>query len=381
MKTKYIPLIAFGLFVTAAFAEDSSGPSVKISGSAEFDAYAATTPGADDSKLYHSYSSTIDLDIDVQFNEKWSAYVGLEADGTDLSTSPGAYYNGAFVQYLHSEALTVKFGDLTFSEGAFLNYYGYDDPGDDAAGMAEHDIRGFEVDYLGLQLGLGFARGGNDNVVCGVDEDGNIDESNCAGTAYDVHAAYALGFGEQVVRPYADYKSYQEAKHNELHAGVDASLKFGSIGLHAVYGLHTNYLGEDEGSMSHAILVEPSFEAGKLAVKATAFYAIIDDDALKEKSVMEFDMSTNPEYMFFYIEPSMGILEALTLGIPLEYHTNSLDSDDKLETFDAGIRAYFSPVSGLDVTGFVMADIKLGDDYKDNDDMSLSFGVETAFSF
>ena len=374
MKTRLTSNLLFGLAAASilavpALAQEaeaaSKGPEVKFSGEVEFDAY--TGDVINDDKQSHSYASTFDLNVDVKLNEKWSASVQLEADGE--TTDPTAIYNGAFVQYTHSDKFAVKFGDLTFSEGAFLNFYGYDDPADNAAGMAEHDIRGFEIDYNGLVFGLGFGRGDNDNKIC-VEEDG---EESCVGVAYDLHLAYELGLGEHVLRPFVDYKSYQEAKHNELHAGLDANLKFGAFALHAVYGLHADALGEKNPKATHAILGEPSLDLGTFNIKGSVFYAIIDK---KNPTVHGEEI---PEYFFAYGEPSVKINDAITLGLPLEYHTNTLQKDDDTSTFNVGVRAYFTPVEGLEVTGFAMFNIPVGDDA--GDDTGLGFGLETVFAF
>ena len=343
----------------------ASGPEVKFSGEVEFDAYTGDVINEDFKS--HSYASTFDLNVDVKFNEKWSASVQLEADGE--TTDPGAIYNGAFVQYAPSDKFAVKFGDLTFSEGAFVNYYDYDDPADNAAGMAEHDIRGVEVDYNGLVFGLGFGRGDNDNKIC-VEEDG---EETCVGVAYDLHLAYELGFGENTLRPYFDYKSYQEPKHNEMHLGVDANLKFDVFALHFVYGLHADALGEKTPKATHAILAEPSLDLGSFNIKATVFFAAID-----KKAPTTHDGEI-PEYFFVYGEPGVRIAESIALGLPIEYHTRSTNKDDKLSTFDIGLRAYATPVEGLEITGFAMIDVPVGDDA--GDDTALRFGLETVFAF
>ena len=356
---------AFAQETPAEAAAEAKGPEVKFSGEVEFDAYTGDVINEDIKS--HSYASTFDLNVDVKFNEKWSASVQLEADGE--STDPAAVYNGAFVQYTHSDNFNVKLGDLTFSEGAFLNYYGYDDPADNAAGMAEHDIRGVEIDFSGIIFGLGYGRGDNDNQIC-IEEDG---EESCVGVAYDAHLAYELGLGEHTLRPFVDYKSYQEAKHNEMHAGLDANLKFGAFGFHAVYGLHADKLGEDSPKPTHAFLGEPSLEIGKVNVKGTAFYAYFDED---DPTVHGEEI---PEYFFAYAEPSVSVMEALALGIPLEYHTNTIDKNEDVSTFDVGVRAYLTPVEGLEITGIAMFDIPVGDDA--GEDTGLSFGVETVFSF
>ena len=373
MKTRLTSNLLFGLAAVSilavpALADEAagaapavSGPEVKFSGEVEFDAYTGDVINEDTKS--HSYASTFDLNVDVKFNDKWSASVQLEADGE--TTDPTAIYNGAFVQYAPSDKFAVKFGDLTFSEGAFLNYYGYDDPADNAAGMAEHDIRGFEIDYNGLVFGLGFGRGDNDNAVCVEDE--------CVGVAYDLHLAYELGLGEHVLRPFVDYKSYQEAKHNELHAGLDANLKFDAFAFHFVYGLHVDALKEDYPKATHALLAEPSLDLGTFSVKASVFYAIIDK---KNPTVHGEEI---PEYFFVYGEPGVKINDAIALGLPLEYHTNTLKKSDDTSTFDVGLRAYATPVEGLEITGFAMFDIPVGDDA--GDDTALKFGLETVFAF
>ena len=343
---------------------------VKYNGEVEFDAYTGNVWAEDD--LNHSYASTFDLNFEVKFNEKWSAFVGLESD--DETTDPAAIYNGAYVQYQPADFFAVKLGDLTFSEGAFVAYYDYDDPADNAAGMKEHDIRGLEIDLAGFILGVGFGRGDND----WADEEG--------AKVYDVHAAYEFDYAGQHLRPYVDYKSFQTTQHNELHAGVEAGLSLGGFGFRAVYGFHADYLGDDgdvvEGqdwtSTAHAFLVEPTFEVGMFDIKTTAFYAIVDrGDAAEDAS--DLDNGEIPEYFFVYAEPAFKLAEFIKLGIPVEYHTNTMDDDDdSAATFDVGARAYITPVENLEIMAFGMVDIPVQDN---EDDTALRFGLETVFSF
>lgn len=343
---------------------------VKYNGEVEFDAYTGNVWAEDD--LNHSYASTFDLNFEVKFNEKWSAFVGLEADGE--TTDPAAIYNGAYIQYQPADFFAVKLGDLTFSEGAFVAYYDYDDPADNAAGMKEHDIRGLEIDLAGFILGVGFGRGDND----WADEEG--------AKVYDMHAAYEFDYAGQHLRPYVDYKSFQTTQHNELHAGVEADLSLGGFGFRAVYGFHADYLGDDgdvvEGqdwtSTAHAFLVEPTFEVGMFDIKTTAFYAIVDrGDAAEDAS--DLDNGEIPEYFFVYAEPAFKLAEFIKFGIPVEYHTHTLDDDDETAaTFDVGGRIYITPVENLEITAFGMVDIAVQDN---EDDDALRFGLETVFSF
>ena len=356
----------------ASMSEETSAANmeVKFSGEVEFDAYTGDVLNDDD--LNHKYASTFDLNVEVKFNEKWSAFVGLEADGE--TDSPAAVYNGAYVQYQPADFFAVKLGDLTFSEGAFNAYYGYDDPADNAAGMKEHDIRGLEIDLAGLVLGFGFGRGDNDFA----DDEG--------AKVYDIHAAYDFDIAGQHLRPFVDYKSFQTAQHNEFHAGVEAGLNIGGFGFRAVYGFHADYLGDDgdvvDGqdwtSTAHAFLVEPTFEVGMFDIKTTAFYAIVDrGDAAEDAS--DLDNGEIPEYFFVYAEPAFKLAEFIKFGIPVEYHTNTMDDDDdSAATFDVGARAYITPVENLEITAFGMVDIPVQDN---EDDTALRFGLETVFSF
>ena len=343
---------------------------VKYNGEVEFDAYTDNVWA--DGDLNHEYASTFDLNFEVKFNEKWSAFVGLEADGE--TTDPAAIYNGAYVQYQPADFFAVKLGDLTFSEGAFVAYYDYDDPADNAAGMKEHDIRGFEIDLAGFILGFGFGSGDND----WSDEEG--------AKVYDVHAAYEFDYAGQHLRPYVDYKSFQTAQHNELHAGVEAGLSIGGFGFRAVYGFHADYLMDDGDvvedqdwtSTAHAFLVEPTFEVGMFDIKTTAFYSLIDrGDAAEDAS--DLDNGEIPEYFFLYAEPAFKFAEFIKVGIPVEYHTHTLDDDDDTAaTFDVGARVYITPVENLELTAFGMVDVAVQDNEDDN---VLRFGLETVFSF
>ena len=366
---------------------------VNFSGEAEFDIY--TGDVINDNDIEHSYASTFDLNVDVKFNERWSAYVGLEADGE--TTSPTAIYNGAYIQYKPLDFFAVKLGDLTFSEGAFVAYYGYDDPADNAAGLTERDIRGLEVDLAGLQLGLGFGRGDNDTrVICNsADEEGNPLCSEESGKNYSIHAAYEFDYAGQHLRPYANYKSFQTKRHNELHAGVDAGLNIGGFGFRAVYGFHADYIADDENvvkgkdltSTAHTLLAEPTFELGMFNIKTSAFFAFIgenDFDEIEGQNIHEYSRNDGdnfeiPEYFFLYAEPAFKFAEFIKIGIPVEYHTNTLDSDnDEEATLDVGGRIYISPIEHLDLTAFGMVDIAMQDN---DDDTALRFGLETVFSF
>ena len=360
----------------ASMSEETSAANmeVKFSGLAEFDIYSGGVLNDDD--FNHDYWTTFDFNIDVKFNEKWSAHVGIEADGP--VDAPGVGYNGAFIQYKPADFFAVKFGDLTFVEGAFKSFYKYDDPTYWAAGMKEHDIRGLQIDLAGLELGFGFGRGANDR--CSWADP--LEDDGCK--VYDAHIAYEFDYAGQHLRPFFDYKSYQEEEHNELHAGIDAGISIGGFSFRAVYGFHADYLLDDEDiannqdwtSTAHAILAEPSFDVAMFQIKTAVFFAIIGDT---DAPISDAWSEEIPEYFFAYAEPALKVGGFMKFGIPVEFHTNTHDSDqDGTKTLDVGGRLYLTPVEKLNITAFGMVDIPLGDN---NADVGLKFGVETVFEF
>ena len=367
--------------------ESKKATEFKISGQAEFDTY-ANWKNDDEQDLYHDFWSTFDLDFQVIFNENWSAQVEIEADGD--GSSPYVHYNGAFIQYQRNENLAIKLGDMTYSEGAF-NYYDYIDPADYAAGMSEHDVRGIELDLYGLQLAIGFTRNSID-MTCSrqyYTTDGNPIPPQDVCKSYDIHGAYQFEFAGQTLRPFVHYQNWQHGEQNEFHAGLDAALEFGPFAIHAVYGLHKDDISKSWPEITHAFLVEPSFKIANVNIRGTFFYAKFDDNL--------FDATIHtpeiPEYMFAYGEGIIKLSDAIALGAVGELHTNSLDVNTDLGSLNFGLRSYFTPVDGLDITSFVMAILPMGDDWEKagheynvstvdyGEDVNLKFGVEAVFSF
>ena len=359
----------------------------KISGQAEFDTY-ANWKNDSEKDLYHRFQSTFDLDFQVKFNENWSAQVEIEADGD--GSSPSAYYNGAFVQYQKNENFAIKFGDMTYAEGAF-NYYGYDDPAINAAGMAEHDVRGIEFDLYGLELAIGLTRNSMD-FTCSRQyyySNGEPVQPQDVCRSYDIHGAYQLEFAGQTLRPFVHYQNWQHGEQNEFHAGLDAALEFGPFAIHAVYGLHKDDISKSSPEITHAFLAEPTFKVANVSIKAGFFYAMLEDN-MYDATIHTPEI---PEYMFAYGEGIIKFNDAFALGAVGELHTNSLDDDTDLGSLNFGLRSYFTPVDGLDVTGFVMAVLPMGDDWEKagheynvstvdyGEDLNLNFGVEAIFSF
>ena len=235
-------LICILLLVGTVFSEIR--PKLDLSGMVMVHAYADWN--TDESKVIHRFESMLDLDFDLRFNERWSAWLEIEAmgmamngmdgmenmEGMDMGdgstmdpVSPAVVFNGAYIQYTRSERTFFRIGDLKFFEGIFQNYYDFGDPRDDAAGISQKTIRGLEFQWSGLQLDVGFGTASNDQSCYYHFMFGEYMGMDCKdGYTYEIHAAYSFEFNDQVIRPYFDYKSYQRKDYNELYAGLDVSL-------------------------------------------------------------------------------------------------------------------------------------------------------------
>jgi hypothetical protein len=407
MNTIKLTAMAFGLAAANVFAQEAStaqtanqpaveptkatdvavekkGPEFKVSGKAEFDAYAHAST-AQDQRIYHSYASTIDVDFNVKFNENWSAFAEIEADGN--SEDPFVTYKKAYIQYNRGDNFTLRVGDLTFSEGAF-SFYNYDDAGIYAAGMREHDIRGLDMQLYGFQFGLGFGRGSND-FSCSK----NISCYGEANKSYDIHLAYQFDIAGQSFRPFFHYKSWQTKDENELHAGLHTDLLLGPFDIHAVYGLHADRMKKSYPNATHALLAEPTLNLGRVLIKTGIFFAFFDDDMDKATIHESGDAYEIPEYKFAYGEIDFKATDIFTAGFVGEWHTNTIDNTKELGSVNFGPRLYFSPVENLNMTGFIKVVVPVGDDWKKDEhdkwvsttdygkDASFYFGLETVFNF
>lgn len=320
----------------------------------------------EDSDIIHNYTSTFKLKVHTQFNEKWSAEAKLNADGD--GTLPRAVYDGAFVQYKLNHLFAYKFGDLTYSEGAF-NYYDYDDTGKFAAGLRDRNIRGTEIKFWNMMLGVGFKRG-----LVAINEDGFevIEEDS---RAYIVHFGADIPFGRHSFRSYINYESEQASEANSLRSGMILKLDFSPLfKMQAVHASYTDVLRKKYPIVSQAITFEPEFNLGMFNLKGTFYYAFLHDN-LEKATPTEL-----PEYMFAYLEPGLALSKSITFGIPVEYHTMALDSDADLEQIFVGPRLCLNPTDKLSIKSLMRMAFPIGDNYT-NDDMYLGGEVEIAFTF
>ena len=360
-----------------ALAAEEASPTFKVSGSADIEADVLTY--TEDKRFAHTFSSTFDLNFDVKFNDNWSAFVGIEADG--LEAYPDFYLNGAYVQYKNN-LLAVKLGDMTYAEGAF-HYYRFDDATYYAAGMKEQSMRGVELSMFGIQAAVGFSA--NNNTLSYANYTGDQDVY-----AFFAHLAYDLEFAGQKMRPYVDYKGYDLDTHegksiNKLRAGMFMDLSFLNIlDIHAGYGFFDDVVTKSEPVVSHTFLIEPTVSKGKFSLTGSVFYALLAENVDR---ATEIDL---PERFYIYAEPAMQFLDELKVGVMGEYHTNGLD-DDRTENEFAylGPKIYFTPSKFIKMQLFGAVILPLGDgdgngtiiNFTQDDDFLFDMGAELTFNF
>ena len=361
-----------------ALAAEENGPEFKVSGFVDLEANVLAYNK--DRRFRHSYSSTFDLDFDVKFNDSWSAFVGVEADG--LEAYPDIYLNGAYLQY-RNNLLAVKVGDMTYSEGAF-NYYRYDDATYYAAGMKEQSLRGAELDIFGILFAVGFSANENTMNVRGSREDDDQ-------FAFFTHLAYDLDIMGQKFRPYVDYKGYDlddrvNAKTiNKLRAGLFMDLSFlDLLDIHAGYGFFDDVVTRSEPVVSHTFLIEPVVHKGPFSLTGSLFYALLAENP-DRATVIDL-----PERFYIYAEPAMQFLDELKVGVMGEYHTNGLDDDKTNNEFAyLGPKIYFNPSKYIAMQMYGAIILPLGDGdgqgtvvkFNSDDEYLFDMGAELMFSF
>ena len=360
-----------------ALAAEEESPTFKVSGSADIEADVLTY--TEDKRFAHTFSSTFDLNFDVKFNDNWSAFVGIEADG--LEAYPDFYLNGAYVQYKNS-LLAVKLGDMTYAEGAF-HYYRYDDATYYAAGMKEQSMRGVELSMFGIQAAVGFSA--NENTLSFANYTGDQDVY-----AFFAHLAYDLEFAGQKMRPYVNYKGYdldtRDGKTiNKFRAGMFMDLSFlNLLDIHAGYGFFDDVVTKSEPVVSHTFLIEPTISKGIFSLTGSVFYALLAENVDRATGI---DL---PERFYIYAEPAIQFLNELKVGVMGEYHTNSLD-DDRTENEFAylGPKIYFTPSKFITMQLFGAVILPLGDgdgngtiiNFTQDDDFLFDMGAELIFNF
>ncbi|OIP51441.1 MAG: hypothetical protein AUK31_04330 [Fibrobacteres bacterium CG2_30_45_31] len=300
----------------------------------------------------------LDLTATVKVNDKVSVDIyatsyttgptggTVPAQGSDAENRwTGLTYDGFIANIQATQDLKFRFGDLCYTAGQF-NYYGYKRAIAYAVGLKETGFRGLEANYKGASLAAG------------------ADTKS----TYRVYGAYDLVFGESNVKPFALYSSDQAEDTYSLRAGLDGTIAFSGQKIKIAYGAY-----KDKGDeLSHAIAVEPILSFGSVSLAATAFVAILDD---KDPTIISV-----PEWMFFYVEPGYAFNSVFSVGLPLEYHTMTTDSDADLSEIWTVPTAYFALGEGFTWSIWGQSSFRIGSDI-DNTDPYFGLGSEVILSF
>ena len=379
--TKKAFVYSFCLFISFAVASEYKdvnnakfeANNIIFSGNVELDVFSKDIVAEEKVELL--YASKIDLNLDVILQKKWSAYLSFKADG--LNDSPSVFYDAAYVMYKESENIFLKVGDISFFEGPIIFYYKYDDPIDWAAGMVQQDIRGLELNLFRFNFGMGLVRNVEDFVEI-------RDKRNLS---YNFHLAYNFHKAGFYLRPYMDYSVYQGNGYDAFHAGTNAMFVADVFSAHLVYGLHADYLRDDDSeksvgksfdltSVAHSFLLETSLDLNVFQLRSSIFYAIINSGDVGNMEIVNDIL----EYCFAYVEPLLKLSEYLKLGVPIEFHTNALDTDVGLATLDTGFRIYLDPMENFNLLAFAMVGFPI-DSHNENDYESIMVGVESVYSW
>lgn len=330
-----------------------------VSFSGFFDGDVAGYYNTDTKVMDFQANHELDLTATVKVNDK----VSVDLYGTSYTAHPvtggtvpaqgnaagarwtGFDYDGFVASVKASEALGFKFGDLSYSSGQF-NYYGYKRTNTYAVGLKDRGFRGLQADYMGLTLATG------------------ADKLN----EYGAYAAYNLDIAGSTVKPFFSMTSDQVTDSTSMRSGFDATVVMGD---HKIKIAAAAY--KDKGDeVSSTLAFEPILAFGSATVAATFFMAVLDDTDPTAVNV--------PEKMFFYVEPGFALNDVVSVGLPLEYHTMTLDKDASLEEAWVVPTAYFALGEGFNWSVWAQGSARLGDDAL-SDDPYFGIGSEAILTF
>ena len=271
-----------------------------------------------------TYSTFTNENGDLQKSEIRHGLARSTAMGSD-GRNNAFEFDGVQFRWDVSNQVTLVFGDMTYSAGAF-NYYFWRDVSRYAVIVREQKLRGVGVDV------------GNEKYGKGSFYLGASDETDHTVSMFLTYAFPLLNHTDEhlIVTPSLDWVFGSEIERTHtyvLGTEVDYSKSFEKFnyGVYAVWGLHPY-----KGKGVHSFLLEPSMNYAIFNLGATFFYAITDKDYPAAPQL------TTDDQMLFAIEPSFNIHKKYTLGVSYEYH----DPDREIHRDDykfLGMNHYIYP--------------------------------------
>lgn len=253
-------------------------------------------------------------------------------------------FDGVQFRWDVSQDVTLVFGDMTYSAGAF-NYYFWRDVSRYAVIVREEKLRGVGVDVGNEKYGQGsFYIGASDDTdhTLSMFLTYALPLLNRTNEHLIIKPSFDWVFGEDIGRSYT----------YTMGAEVDYSKSFDvfNYGVYAVWGLHPY-----KGKGVHSFLVEPSMNYSIFNLGLTYFYTITDTDYDAEPQLFTDDQ------LLFAIEPSFNLHKKFTMGVTYEYHDPDTEIDDDDFHF-LGMNFYIYPTLKTEIVCW------FGYNFSDNED-------------
>ncbi len=240
-------------------------------------------------------------------------------------------FDGVQFRWDVSHEVTLIFGDMTYSAGAF-NYYFWRDVSRYAVIVREQNLRGIGLDV------------GNDKYGRGSLYLGASDATDHTVALFATYGFPLINHTDEhlIITPSLDWVFGSEINRSHtyvLGTEIDYSKSYDKFnyGIYAVWGLHPY-----KGQGVHSFLLEPSMNYAIFNLALTYFYTITDKSYAAEPQLMTDDQ------MLFAVEPSFNIHKKYTLGVSYEYH----DPDKEIHGDDfhfLGMNHYIYPTMNTEI--------------------------------
>ncbi len=361
MRNKILPLA----FTALSAASLATAADIEIHGDVNMDYgsyfdedFDPTNAANQDIDLYVKANIDENVSVVVKANTA-STYVGgdgnLEASevrhGFARSTAMGSdgrftsfNFDGVQLRWDVTHDVSLVFGDMTYSAGAF-NYYFWRDQSRYAAIVREEKLRGVGAEFGNEKYGHGrFYLGASDETdhTLSMFATYAIPLLNRPDEHLILTPSFDWVFGSQIGRGYT-YTLGTEVDYSK-------SFELFNYGVYAVWGMHPS-----KGESTHSFLLEPSMSYSFFNLAATFFTIITNDNGPVEDQLFTDDQ------LLFAIEPSFNLHKKFTMGVSYEYHDRNTDEDDDDFSF-LGMNFYMYPTMKTEVVFW------FGYNFADNDE-------------
>ena len=266
-------------------------------------------------------------------------------------------FDGVELRWDVAQSISLVFGDLTYSAGAF-NYYYWRDPSRYAVIVREQNMRGAGVE-------VGNEKYGSGKVYIGASE--NNEHSM---VLFGTYSYPLLNHVDQhlVITPSVDWLFGKEISRSHTYVfGMEIdytrSLEKMNYGVYAVWGIHPY-----KGKGVHSFLLEPSFNYDFFNLSANFFYAIVDEEYDAEVQILTEDQ------LMFAIEPSFNLHKKFALGVGYEFHNHDTNKEDDEYHF-LGLNAYLYPTLKTELVFWC------GYNFSEKIETDIAMGVSAKASF